>query len=83
MNKITQKNIFYFLLLIFFAIILSFILYLILVPSNNENYSPISLLGSVYGARRNLNKCYCNATNDYNFKEPVLMESACCTSCKI
>lgn len=83
--KIKTKNIINFFICIIFASVLSLILYLILGDSSEmEGWSPISLRGSVYGYRGNSkNKCYCNATNTQNFEEPVLLNSLCCTSCKL
>ena len=83
--KVKTRNIINFFVFLILAGVLSLILYLILGDSSEtEGWSPLSLRGSVYGYRGNSkNKCYCNATNDENFDEPRLLNSSCCTSCKL
>ena len=83
--KVKIGNIINFFVFLILAGVLSLILYLILGDSSKmEGWSTISLRGSVYGYRGNSkNKCYCNATNTENFDEPILLNSSCCTSCKL
>ena len=88
MIKITKNSLIIFGTFTILSVIIALIIYATFSNSSSENYSSISLRGSVYGPRISNQKCPCNA--NYNGERMQLdngllplVNSNCCGSCEL